>query len=334
MSDEFIRIASYTHLWEADLARARLADEQIRAFLGNVTLVSWFWHYSNAAGGVTVHVARRDAEAARRYLVPELDSSHAAKPSWTCPRCKATVAGDWTACWQCGSSTAGGESDRPAGGEAAPGPAPEPGPGYGLSIFALAVIVVIMVVVISSGPLAALAIAPLVVLFIVLFHALGTQSAETAGWLAEPAPERPKKPARHRPPRLRRAKAAARDMVWRAWRSAVLGFFVFPPLGLYSLFLLRRLAAQPFRPTRRATAMQTGTGLCTRRDSDGVVAAGTASGLVVFQPDLAGVAVFQFCRRHPSEVKSLRSRYHHGRLPLMARDVMPAACPRDIYVRR
>jgi hypothetical protein len=41
-----------------------------------------------------------------------------------------------------------------------------------------------------------------------------------------------------------RRSRVAQAIVTRAWRAAVLGFLTFPPLGLYSLWLLYRLLAR------------------------------------------------------------------------------------------
>jgi hypothetical protein len=245
MVDDFVRIASYTNVWEAELARGRLADEQIPAFLGNVNLVSWFWHYSNLVGGVTVHVARRDAEDARRCVMLIRTNPAESQPSWTCPSCSATVWGSWPVCWLCGASTDGSQALPSAEEEAASEPTVESAQIYSPSILALSVVMVLLVVLLCGGPLATLATVPFVVLFIVMLLAIGGETAASPmpEGCEEPGPTWPDAPA----PKLSRV---AQARVVRAWRAAVIGFFEFPPLGLYSLWLLYRLATRSMRLSR------------------------------------------------------------------------------------
>ena len=109
--DELVRVASYLDLPRADLARMALAREGIPASLGNANYLYWSWDHSNAVGGVTVHVRRGDARLARKVL-----ATARAKPSeslrpWTCPSCGQRIAGQWDACWRCGSIADGTPSD-------------------------------------------------------------------------------------------------------------------------------------------------------------------------------------------------------------------------------
>jgi hypothetical protein len=244
MVDDFVRIASYTNVWEAELARSRLADEQIRAFLGNAMLVSWFWHYSNAVGGVTVHVARRDAEVARHFVTLIRTNPAQRQPSWKCPRCNATLLESWTVCWQCGASTDGSEALRCAEDEPVSEPVLESKQTYGSSIFAVTVAIVLMAL-LSGGLLFTLAVMPFVALFIILLQAIGGETAAQpmSDGSKEPGPTSSGAPT---PKQSRVANA----IVMRARRAAVLGFFMFPPLGLYSLWLVRRLAARSMRLDR------------------------------------------------------------------------------------
>jgi hypothetical protein len=244
MGDDFVRIASYTNVWEAELARSRLADEQIRAFLGNAILVSWFWHYSNAVGGVTVHVARRDAEVAHRFVRLMRTNPAKSQPPWMCPGCNATVLESWTVCWQCGASTDGSQALRCTEDEAVSEPVFESEQTHGSSILAVIVAILLMAL-LSGGLVLTLAAMPLVVLFIILLQAIGGETA------AQPMPDGSKEPRptspNDQPPKQSRV---ANAIVMRAWRAAVLGFFMFPPLGLYSLWLVRRLAVRSMRLSR------------------------------------------------------------------------------------
>ena len=53
---------------EAELARGLLESAGIRCFLGNAHFTNWFWHLSNAIGGVTLSVPTEEAEEARDIL--------------------------------------------------------------------------------------------------------------------------------------------------------------------------------------------------------------------------------------------------------------------------
>ena len=235
MGGDFKRIASYTNVWEAELSRCRLADKQIPAFLGNVVLVSWFWHFSNAVGGVTVHVARRDAKVASRIVTLIRTGTTKSQPSWTCPSCNATVSGSWLVCWQCGASADGNQALRCAEDEAVTEPVVESIQVNTAQYVALCVVVVLMAVVVCGGLLLTLATVPFVALFIVFdacdwWRIHGTAVTERFRQSKGQCPKLKQRPVPN-------------ALVVRAWRAAVFGFFVFPPLGLYSLWLLHRVAA-------------------------------------------------------------------------------------------
>ncbi len=100
--NELVRIDSYLDLPRADLARIALAREEIPAAFGNANFLSWFWHYSNAVGGVTIYVRRCEAELARGVLAAASTKITESLPPWICPSCGQRVAGQWDACWQCG----------------------------------------------------------------------------------------------------------------------------------------------------------------------------------------------------------------------------------------
>jgi len=66
--DEPVVVRSFTGTGEAAIARGMLEAEGIPAFLGNEHLVAIAWPLSQATGGVSLAVAARDAERARRLL--------------------------------------------------------------------------------------------------------------------------------------------------------------------------------------------------------------------------------------------------------------------------
>lgn len=57
-------IATFTVPEDAHLFRAFLGAQGVDAFILDENFVQWFWHYSNAIGGVRVVVDDSDAEVA------------------------------------------------------------------------------------------------------------------------------------------------------------------------------------------------------------------------------------------------------------------------------
>jgi len=111
MSDEFVTVATFPTLPEAEAARLMLETEGIPAFLGDAEIVSMDWLLGNAVGYVKVrvppsHVAaasellgRIDAERRRRRAEAETDPD----AGWddTGP----------TACLACGATMPEGENE-------------------------------------------------------------------------------------------------------------------------------------------------------------------------------------------------------------------------------
>jgi Putative prokaryotic signal transducing protein len=73
MSDEFVSVASFWNTTEAQLAKNRLAECGIRAFLSGEATVGMLWHYANAVGGVRLLVEGTNAEEARALLAEQPD---------------------------------------------------------------------------------------------------------------------------------------------------------------------------------------------------------------------------------------------------------------------
>jgi len=61
-------VASFVGIGEAEVARGMLESAGIQVHLGNRHLVSMFWHYSQATGGVRLMVTAEDADRARQLL--------------------------------------------------------------------------------------------------------------------------------------------------------------------------------------------------------------------------------------------------------------------------
>ena len=105
--DDLVGVASCLDVPRADLVRLALAREGIPAALGNANFLLWFWHYSNAVGGVTVQVRNMDVQQALAVLAAARAKLSASLPPWICSSCGQRVAGRWDACWQCGRSADG-----------------------------------------------------------------------------------------------------------------------------------------------------------------------------------------------------------------------------------
>jgi hypothetical protein len=241
MSDRLIRISSHSSLWEAELGRARLAAEGISACLDNATLVLWFWHYSMAVGGVQLYVPEADAGRAREILVPMQSRAGDAQSPWNCPDCGRRVDGAWEICWNCGTS-AHGTPAPPRGAEHAPPEADSRAKGAdGSCLLPLAAFALILVLLVTGGFLVAALAWAIFLVSVAWLRRLrdgqGESEAPCEEGGDEPKPDDdPARQSRERPRRMGEAIAL------RAWRASVFGFFWFPPLLLYSAWLLFRLS--------------------------------------------------------------------------------------------
>lgn len=236
MGDELVSIASYWTLWEAELALARLEAESIPARLGNAALVFWAWHYANATGGVRVHVAARDAEAARVLLAPAPSEPTEGPPPWTCSGCGTRGFPSWDVCWNCGDSKDGIPEPEPCGDEAIRPETPDDAweiTGSALLVFLVAMVLVAIFSI--GGFVSFLAAGALVVFVLLLFRKQDSDEGETG--IAEEKDSRV-------------APVARNSIVDRAWRAAVFGCIAFPPLALYSLWLWWRVFSRGTRLDR------------------------------------------------------------------------------------
>ena len=232
MTGNLTTVGSYVTAPEADLARIRLAQEGIRARLANAALVTWCWHYSNAAGGVRLLVAGSDAERAWEILSSE-DGEEDETPEWTCAACARRVPGPWETCWHCGTS-AGGRPDPAFEAEEAPA-----GPIEPQSVGCLLVFFVLL------GSLAAISgegiIAPMLVVAVATCGVmLVTELTFGRDVLPEFEPAREdvtvEAPVVESDESGPEGEAAAE----RAWRAAVFGLLIFSLFTLISLWLLAR----------------------------------------------------------------------------------------------
>ena len=255
MSGNLKVVAQYGTPEEAHLLRNRLEAAGIRVFLENETTAAWAWHFANALGGVKLLVAEEDLPAAREILARDDQQQaalspieaederdgHPAAESWRCPRCQAEVDVGMDVCWACGAEADGSvtwEGEAEAGREAETterGPLPPD----------LAFLTILF-----PPTFAYFLFTKLCHLFAPLVpdakhHALAdavvlaeTAEAEVAGAdrdLLEPEAARPEEPGAPSEQELD-------ALVLRAWRAALMGFFLLPPLlmTLYSTWLLVR----------------------------------------------------------------------------------------------
>ena len=214
------------------------------------TSSSWYWHYSNAVGGVPVYVRYREAQRACEVLAAARAKLAESLSPWTCPSCGQRVAGQWAVCWQCGRAADGTPSEQPAEEVAAP-PGGEAercrrpvghqgsrcgggdrddrvGGHFGLEM-------------------------------IVIFVPLPSSSSSSCSSFAIPGrPLEPGEPPLPEPSATR--SQLSRAIVRRAWQAAVIGLCVFPPLNFYSTWLLLKLGERD-TPLGRADRRRCGMAL-------------------------------------------------------------------------
>jgi hypothetical protein len=238
--DDLVQLTSCLDLPRAELVRNMLAEKEIPASLGNAHFVSWFWHYSVAVGGVTVHVRRRDAGRAQEVLMAARTPSMDGARSWNCSSCGSRIGGQWDACWQCGDWVDGTPSNPPEDVPTQPDGDRESGIWRNLSNpFLVAAGVVLVALLLKYGLIPSLIAA----IYVVILFWLLRQFEPPTG-------SQPRLPAAAEltglPPRFlsRTRSAVTRAIVERAWRAAMFAAFAFPPLGFYSMRLLWKLRSR------------------------------------------------------------------------------------------
>lgn len=240
--DDLVQVASYTNVPQAELARNVLESEGIRAAVANLNLVLWQWEYSNATGGVSVHVLRADAPAAYALLTQARRWPPGNLPRWICPSCGQRISGEWDVCWHCGCSVDGVPGEVPVLQFA--GPTPDGGFSKAAQQI-LRVLVAAMLIQFVLLPLAAGLVANAVVnaVFAGLMIWLMVGFAAAVDRLAEvPVTSDLDIPSRPMCPQTR--SSVSKAIVRRAWQAAMFGCCGFSPLGIYSLRLLWKLASR------------------------------------------------------------------------------------------
>jgi len=240
--DELVRVVSFLDLPRADLAEMALAREGIPAALGNANFLSWFWHYSNAVGGVTVHVRRRDVKQAQEVLKTARAKTTESLTPWACLRCGQRIPGQWDTCWHCGAF-----ADGTPGGFVAEQTIIQPegdnraGAWQILSLLLGAGAGVTLILPLRKhNPAYPAMLGPLVFIFVCIVVYLLWQFEPSATWpsVAEGTADLRDVPSRRF---LRTRSSVSRAIVQRAWQAAVIGACAFPPLGFYSMRLLWKL---------------------------------------------------------------------------------------------
>jgi len=242
MGADVVRISSHWNLWEADWVRSRLAAEGIRACLGNASLISWAWYYGNAVGDVAVYVSAGDAEAARGLLASTRREPAESQGSRICSTCGARGFPSWDVCWSCGASVDGSPGPGFGRDDAKPPGAPPRARRITSGFLGALAAMVLLAFFLAGGFVAFLAAASFVALLVFVIHEWDSDAAPqpTSDGMREPGPDAisaiPMKQGRIR-----------NSIVQRAWRASIFGFIAFPPLVLYSLWLLWRVFARKRR---------------------------------------------------------------------------------------
>ena len=89
----WVTVATFWHPTEAHLARLKLESEGIDCFLSDENIVTTYWLYANAVGGVKLLVREQDAPRAAELLrrgsaaIAEADAQPLFDGQDRCPRC-------------------------------------------------------------------------------------------------------------------------------------------------------------------------------------------------------------------------------------------------------
>jgi hypothetical protein len=107
--DSYLATAAYLTPAEGLLSHARLADQGIESRVEGVDLVNWLWHLSLALRGVTLVVRAGDAQRAAEVLATPVPVTTESQATRQCGDCGETLPGDWLVCWRCGTNV---DADR------------------------------------------------------------------------------------------------------------------------------------------------------------------------------------------------------------------------------
>ncbi|MBN1588246.1 MAG: hypothetical protein JW888_01890 [Pirellulales bacterium] len=250
MSSTPCQVAAFTNVVEAEWARCRLGFEGIPAWLENAYVVLWFWHYSQAIGGVKVLVAPEQAQQARAIL-DQKGSADDGAITWPCSHCGELLPDDWATCWRCGTAREhAGDSDGPEFAASASESFSEQAPNLmsGFGVLAVIIVVVFGLVTyrITHDPFVSLA-SCLAALVAQAILAMIVGDAEEPGELLDdddPGVE-PEPVLSAVEQSQERRRQLGSFLAVRAWRAAMFSFVWFPLLLICSLATLLRI-----QPTR------------------------------------------------------------------------------------
>ncbi len=234
-----VKVASFASLPQAELAQSYLAAHGIAARLGNAMFLSLCWYLSQAVGGATLFVCSREAQQARDLLAGVCPEDQSASPPWQCAKCGAPADATWNVCWRCGTSRHGIEDPEFDHLDIDTGRFQKDSDGALLGMLLLVTVLFFMTIGNSLLVMVALPAALLVYLCVKEMEA-GEETADHDRTIlpdAEPILDAAGQS-------LARRRRAGKEIVMRAWQASMIGFLEFPPLLLYSAYLLSRIDAQ------------------------------------------------------------------------------------------
>jgi hypothetical protein len=228
-----VRVASYLTAAQADLAWMLLAADNIPAWLDNAALVSWFWYWSNATGGVKVRVPADAVDRARATLRRPSQPDEVATQPWTCATCQTSIDAPWTTCWLCGTSETGEEDAR-----FFEEPSTEALPLSKATVARTMAILAILLFLVTRGSVGGLAALIATVAGLLLLRACWR--GDSAGQPDATARLPGEQPTASADVETTDEYTKVEDVIRREWQAAVFGLAFFP-LMFYSVWLLLRL---------------------------------------------------------------------------------------------
>ena len=226
--ENLVCITSYQDVPRAELAKIVLAAEGIRSSLSNTVLLTWFWHYGVAVGGVKLIVTSSDVEQAREILRPSQDAQDRSTTQRECAGCREPLPTDWEICWRCGKARDGSSP-----------PDSEPMEGLrdakdGIGLLLIIAMLVAAIFTFTINPAAWPVFAILALAYAMYFWA---QAEREIGDRPEPKEIDPDPT----PPESNWQAEIVQSVIRRAWHATVIGYLAFPPLLIYALMLIKRL---------------------------------------------------------------------------------------------
>jgi hypothetical protein len=203
---------------EGELARARLNQVGIRSSLESAELLTWLWHCTYAFRGAALRVCSTDRDRALEVLNAGDGEGIASR---ACVACGETLPSDWVVCWRCGTDADGNRDDK-----------------FFVDLFRhtallaylkgiqfFLLLLVLLAVLFALMPQVALLLALVLPMYAYPAH----RERSTTAWEPEQDAALPE---------VTTVADEGDELCRRAMASAMFGFVWFPPLTLYSLWLL------------------------------------------------------------------------------------------------